>query len=167
MVLTVWLISIVIFNPAILGSVGGVDFSLMSYGIKSSGISDAVAQFYGTGESTGGVVTSTLSICTVVVLGLAALVPLITIFLFKNRTLQVRLLHIEFVFLVVGTILFFSMWPNFMEVIEPDYSLPAIPTSFQIPFSSLGLVVAIVFNWLAIRGVRRDEDMVRAADRIR
>ena len=162
MALTAALVCVVIFTPAVSFSMAGADFSLMSYGITSGSASGGVMLFYGGEETSGGVVTSTLSICTVAVLGLAALVPFITIFLFRNRTLQARLLGAEFALLVGGAGLFgwyvYSTWRSVVE---------AMSDNFFFSFFPLLLVVAMLTNWFAIRGVLRDEIMVRAADRIR
>ncbi len=160
MALTAALVCVVLFSPAVSFSMGGVDFRLMSYGIKG-GVS-GVMLVYGGAETSGEVVTSTLSICTAVLLGLAALVPFVTIFLYKNRQLQARLLGAEFALLVGGAGFFawyvFSTWRSVVEEMSENFFFSFFP---------LLLVVAMLANWFAIRGVLRDEIMVRAADRIR
>ena len=160
MVLTVALVCVVIFLPAVSFSMGGVDFRLMSYGIR--GGDGATLAVLDGAETSGGVITSTLSVCTVVVLALAALVPLVTIFLYRNRILQTRLLGAEFVLLLGGAAL--MAW----YVLSTHQSVVArMSQNFYFSFFPLLLVVAILTNWFAIRGVLRDEIMVRAADRIR
>ncbi len=160
MVLTVSLVCTVLFTPAVSFSMGGVDFRLMSYGIKGGQGGEVLV--LGGAESAGGAITSALSICTVVVLGLAALVPLLTIFLYRNRQLQARLLGAEFALLVGGAgLLGWSVWSTYRNVVA------AMSENFFFSFFPLLLVVAMLANWFAIRGVLRDEIMVRAADRIR
>jgi hypothetical protein len=154
------MVGVVLFTPAVSFSMGGVDFRLMSYGI--AGGEGARVLVLGGAESEGGVITSTLSICTVVLLALAALVPLVAIFLFKNRPLQARLLGAEFALLLGGAgLLGWSVWSTYRNVVE------AMSENFFFSFFPLLLVVAMLANWFAIRGVLRDEIMVRAADRIR
>jgi hypothetical protein len=162
MALTAALVCVVIFMPAVSFSMGGVDFNLMSYGVRGGGASDAIALFYGSEEASDGVIASTLSICTVALLALAALLPFVTIFLFRNRTLQARLLGAEFALLLGGAGLLgwyiYSAWRNVVA---------AMSENFFFSFFPLLLVVAMLTNLFAIRGVLRDEIMVRAADRIR
>lgn len=163
MALTAALVCVVIFMPAVSFSLGGADFDLMTYGIKSGpGPHSGVMLVYGGAEPAGEVVTSTLSICTVALLALAALLPFVTIFMFGNRTLQARLLGAEFALLTGGVALLgwtiFSTWRNVVA---------AMSENFFFSFFPLLLVVAMLTNWFAIRGVLRDEIMVRAADRIR
>ncbi len=163
MALTVALVCVVIFTPAVSFSMGGADFDLMTYGIKNGpGPDSGVMLFYGGEETPGGVVTSTLSVCTVALLVLAALLPFVAIFLFRNRGLQARLLGAEFALLVGGSALLgwniYSTWRNVVATMSDNFFFSFFP---------LLLVVAMLTNWFAIRGVLRDEIMVRAADRIR
>ncbi len=163
MALTVALVCVVTFMPAVSFSLGGANFDLMTWGITSGSAPDSgVMLLYGGAEPAGGVVTSTLSISTVVVLALAALLPLVSIFLFRNRPLQARLLGAEFALLVGGVALLgwsvLATWKNVVAEMSENFFFSFFP---------LLLVVAMLTNWFAIRGVLRDEIMVRAADRIR
>lgn len=92
----------------------------------------------------------------------SALLPLVTIFLFRRRMLQIRLCVVEMV-LLIGAIA--------MEVIY--YFLSARAFSDQVlhaqgfkPAIALP-IVCLFFMYLAVRAIFRDELMVRAADRIR
>ncbi len=161
MALTTAIVCIVIFMPAVSFSMGGVDFRLMSYGIKG-GTEGATMLVLGGAETSGGMITSTLSLCTVAVLGLAALVSFITMFLYRNRPLQARLLGAEFALLLGGTgLLAWYVLSTYRNVVAQ------MSENFFFSFFPLLLVVAMLANWFAIRGVLRDEIMVRAADRIR
>ena len=168
MALTVALVCLVIFIPPLSFSLDGGYFDLMTWGIKSASTPDSgVLLVYGGQEAVSGVVTSPLSISTVTVLAMAALLPLVVIFLFKNRTLQARLLGAEFALLVGGSALLcwyvFSTSNNVGEAALMNLSTERVSLSLF----PLLLLVAMVTNWFAIRGVLRDEIMVRAADRIR
>lgn len=172
MVLTVALVCVAALMPAVSFSMGGADFRVMSYGMVSATarvIGEAGAAggggsmlVFGGQESAGGVIASTLSICTAVLLALAALVPFVAIFVFKNRQLQARLLGAEFALLLGGTGMYawyiVSTWRGVVAAMSDNFFLSFFPTL---------LVVAMVSNWAALRGVLRDEIMVRAADRIR
>jgi hypothetical protein len=160
MALTVALVCVVIFSPLVTFSMGGADFRLMSYGI--TGGDGATLAVWAGNETSGGVITSTLSVCVAALLGLSALTPFLTIFLFRRRILQARLLGAEFALLLGAVGLtgwyIFSTWSNVVT---------GMSENFFFSFFPLLLVVAMLTNWLAIRGVLRDEMMVRAADRIR
>ncbi len=161
MVLTAALVAIVVFMPAVSFSLGGIDFRLMSYGIAGGAEGGGIVVLGGEMLS-GGVITSPLSISTVAVLALAALLPFVTVFMFRNRQLQARLLGAEFALLVGGVVLLgWYIWSTYGNVVA------AMSENFFFSFFPLLLVVAMVTNWLAIRGVLRDEILVRAADRIR
>jgi len=95
-------------------------------------------------------------------LSLACLLPLVTIFLFRNRMLQLRLCVAEAV-LLVGAVV--------MEAIY--YFLGSRVFAGQL-FHTQGFkpaialpLVCLLFIWLACRAIFRDELLVRGADRIR
>lgn len=94
---------------------------------------------------------------------LATLVPFITIFLFKRRMIQIRLCFSQFVLLIgiQGFIVWYllhakSLLLERFENITVAYGIPAI-----FPLLSL------VFVWLALRGIMKDEALVRSMNRIR
>jgi glucan phosphoethanolaminetransferase (alkaline phosphatase superfamily) len=166
MALTAALVGIVIAMPAVTFSMGGADFKLMSYGIAggvggAGGAGGSMLVLEGA-EAAGGVMTSTLSICTVAVLALAALVPFVTIFLFRRRQLQARLLGAEFALILgaAGLMVWYvlSSWKSVVATMADNHVLSIFPAL---------LVVALVTNFAALKGVLRDELLVRSADRIR
>lgn len=92
----------------------------------------------------------------------ATLLPFITIFLYKRRMLQMRLCLSEFVLLIglQGFIIWvLSLGKDTLaehgEVVA-SYSIPAI-----LP------LVAIIFVWLAMRAIMKDEALIRSMNRIR
>ena len=96
------------------------------------------------------------------VLALACALPLVTIFLFKQRLLQLRLCVVELVLLfgsvVMEGVYYFLSWRVFSEqALHAQGFKPAI----ALP------LVCLVFAFLASRAIFRDEMLVRAADRIR
>lgn len=89
---------------------------------------------------------------------MAALLPLVTIFLFRNRMLQVRLCFMGMVFQVgiIGFICFY--YYHITNVLEAAYSF-AIADVFP--------VVNIILCWMAFRAIMKDELLVRSVNRIR
>ena len=97
-----------------------------------------------------------------VVVALAAIIPLVNIFFYKNRMLQIRLCAVELV-LLVGSVVFMAIY----------YYLGSRMFS-QLEFNTQGFRIAIIFpvvslilDYLAIRAIFHDEMLVRSLDRIR
>ncbi len=83
---------------------------------------------------------------------------LVALFAFKNRMKQLRLLRLASTALAIYALAYVA------------YAL-SFATNHNVEFhSTFGLLcplAAVVLTWLAVRGVKRDEALVRAADRIR
>lgn len=97
-----------------------------------------------------------------VLLDLACLLPLVTIFLYNRRMLQFRLCVAEIVLLVgaQGMVLIYCFLSNRMFS-EMEFHAAKLSVASFLP------VAGIVFCWLAARAIMRDEIMVRSLDRIR
>lgn len=91
------------------------------------------------------------------ILMLSALVAFATIFLYKNRMLQIRMSIFNSLLLVGYYIAFIA----FYFALKSDANLFRIGWALCLP------LVSIVLNVLAIRAIGRDEVMVKAADRLR
>lgn len=89
-----------------------------------------------------------------ILLGLGAALSVGTIFLFKNRPLQITLDRLTMV-LIFATLAFVGVL-NFGGVLQGTLDLS---------FFLLGIAVILLF--LAQRGIRNDERIVRSADRLR
>ena len=91
----------------------------------------------------------------------AALLPLVTLFLFKRRMLQVRLCAVEIVLLlgclVFEGIYFYLAGANALESVEHRH----------LGWAAIMPLVALVFTAMAARATFKDEVMVRSFDRIR
>ena len=85
-----------------------------------------------------------------VAVGIAALV---IIFLYKDRKMQIRLTIVDMLLSIVNIVLYFSAIKNY---VEGNYDFTAIIV-FLIP----------VFLFLAVRGIHKDEKLIRSADRLR
>ncbi len=88
-----------------------------------------------------------------------AALALIAIFLFKNRKLQGNLARISFIAILIGFILAIVFFMNDVAYqgaaeFEDDYGI-------FLPF------VSLIFLILAMRGINKDEKMVRSMDRLR
>ncbi len=100
----------------------------------------------------------------------ALLIPVvsgITIFLFKNRQLQIKLAIILLVFIV----LFYILIACFVIIGYFELSLifPEGSGSYHIDLKigAFCLIIGMVINILSIAAIRRDEKLVRSLDRIR
>lgn len=96
------------------------------------------------------------------ILAAATALPLVTIFLFKKRTLQIRLCAVEAV-LLIGSLVFMAIFYfcsdsifSGLDVQNEYFGMGAI-----MPILSLILVI------LAARAIFKDEVLVRSLDRIR
>ena len=114
----------------------------------------------GVQESVGGqIVQSESFLALTIVTVIIALIPLITIFLFKNRKLQIKLCYLS-----IAAILGFSFW----LVQTAKQVLGAI--TLQSENYGLGVILpslSVFFIVLALRGIRKDEKLIKSADRLR
>jgi hypothetical protein len=132
-----------IFTPLAYFAAGVEEYKLFAFALKS-----ATAEYS--------------TIYMGVIVALAAIVPLVNIFLFKNRLLQIRLCAVELV-LLVGSAVFMALY----------YFLSNRMFS-QLEFSAHGMHIAIIFpiiaiilDYLALRAIFKDEMLVKSLDRIR
>ena len=98
-----------------------------------------------------------------IVLTAATLLPLVTIFLFKKRLVQIRLC-VSAIVLLLGSAGFIALYCyRLCDVLSEMFT----NLNFTLGFASLMPVVAIIPVVLAIRGIAKDEALVRSLDRIR
>ena len=83
------------------------------------------------------------------ILLLSAIIAFATIFLFKNRMLQIRMT-------IFNSILLIGYYLTFLA-----FMFVLISWALCLP------LISIILNWLAVRAIGRDEVMVKAADRLR
>ena len=88
-----------------------------------------------------------------VLLALACALPLVTIFLFRRRLLQIRLCVVE-----MEGVYYFLSWRVFSDL---TFHTQGFKPAIVLP------LVCLLFAYLAARAIFRDELLVRAADRIR
>ena len=97
-----------------------------------------------------------------VVVALATIIPLVTIFLYKNRRLQIRLCAVELVLLLGAQVfmaLYYYLSNRMFEQLE--FHTQGIRIAIIFP------LVAIILDYLALRAIFKDEMLVRSLDRIR
>ncbi len=123
------------------------------------GADGSVSPFYNLGVDVVGVGRETSCWGMFAILLLSAIVALGTIFLFKNRMLQIRMT-------IFNIILLIGYYATFVAFVIA-YSGRLEGSSFALRFAICLPFVAIVLSFLAVRAIGKDEVMVRAADRLR
>jgi hypothetical protein len=83
----------------------------------------------------------------------------ISIFLYKKRILQLRICIINIILLIGLVAIFIYHVVFFVQRIPGVNWMPGL--SFILP------PIAIILTWLALRGIRKDEMLIRLSDRIR
>ncbi len=96
------------------------------------------------------------------ILTLATIVPLVNIFLYKNRQLQIRLCAIELV-LLIGSLAFIAIYYYLSNRMFAELAFHTQGFRIAIVFP----LVAIILDYLAMRAIFHDEMLVRSLDRIR
>lgn len=91
---------------------------------------------------------------------LPAVIALVTIFMYKNRKLQMNLCAISLLFSVLWYI-------DYALILLGIVGLENVEGKAQVNFGACLPLVAIILVALARKGVSDDEKLVRAADRIR
>ena len=109
-----------------------------------------------------GVVT-TLPLYLGILLSIATALLMTIIFLFKKRMLQIRLC-VSAIVLLVGSAAFIGLYCYRLCDLLAELNGDLV---FTLGFASLMPVVAIIPVVLAIRGIAKDEALVRSLDRIR
>lgn len=107
-----------------------------------------------------GMFTSEDHVILLVLVILGILIPVVTIFLFKNRPLQMKLSRLAIALVALSIILTVILF-------YLDYQAIAVGTEVTIEYGYIMPVLAIIFLALAIRFIKKDEKLVRSADRLR
>ncbi len=94
-----------------------------------------------------------------VLFGLAGLLALVAIFLYKNRPRQMMLTRIGLIADIVGLALTVLLFWRDLDALAQSQIQDGVGA--YLPFGF------ILFALLALRGIRKDEELVRSADRLR
>jgi hypothetical protein len=96
-----------------------------------------------------------------IVLGLSTLIAFVTIFFYKRRMLQVKLIRFGILLNIIYLALIFFMYaPDMEEAIGVGADYLQQPGVYLI-------IVSVVFLLLASRFIIKDEKLIRSADRLR
>jgi hypothetical protein len=93
---------------------------------------------------------------------LAIIVPLVAIFLFKRRVLQIRLCAVEAV-LLLGSLIFIGIYYWLSNRMFEGYDIE----HKQLGWAVIMPILALILDLLAARAIFKDEVLVRSLDRIR
>lgn len=141
------LMAAVIFMPLWTKSGGGQHVLLTSFNLSLMKASEVVEQ--------------TTSIYLAIIAGLSAILAFTVIFLYKNRMLQMRLTMLNSFFIII----FIAAVIYLEEFVMKDMlgsSASGVPSlGFWLP------VIAVVLSQVSAHLIRKDENMVRSADRLR
>lgn len=116
---------------------------------------------FGFSDAAGVTVVSAYGLAAVVIV--AALLALVSIFLFKNRLLQLRLSIVELI-LLVGIIVFevYYIWGGVSSIESAGGK-----ANLLVGIAAFFPLISIIFTLLAVRGIKKDITLVRSLDRIR
>jgi hypothetical protein len=95
--------------------------------------------------------------------GIVILLVLVIVFMFKKRQLQIKLgkLTILLIAIQIAAIVFYSDAVKAAIQTDPNDVLVAFKAGAIIP------VLSLIFTYLAVHFIKKDDKMVRAADRLR
>ncbi|MBO4599539.1 MAG: DUF4293 domain-containing protein [Bacteroidales bacterium] len=97
---------------------------------------------------------------------LSGLTALVALFLFKNRVLQMRVVAVAFLLGVVEVFLVF-IWAVDAYINKVTVPMACEDISVHYGIGTWCAIIAVVLLFLAQRAIRKDEEKVRAADRLR
>ncbi|QNL47714.1 DUF4293 domain-containing protein [Olivibacter sp. SDN3] len=153
---TIWLFiaSITILSLFLFPYVQFFDVNGIAMALKINGVLD----------STGGqnqLNTSFSFILQTIATIVLGILPLVTIFNYKNRKKQVNLI----MFTIILTILF-SFW-LFITASNAVHAVGRAITLSNIGIGALLVPLYIIFLLLAIKGIRKDNKLIKSAERLR
>jgi hypothetical protein len=131
-------------------------FCLLFIPIIGVGSNAEYHTLYGTGLKATGARESTTNIPLLISTVFAGLISLANIFNFRNRMLQIRIALLNIILILALSVWFFQIVNGINGATQLDLE-PGIYLS----------LVAIIFTLLAIRGIKKDEKLIRSADRLR
>lgn len=103
---------------------------------------------------------------TLITIGVMA-ISLISIFLFKKRTVQMKVVAFGFLLSVLDIALTFAWAVDACQKALPFNNMGCTDVTNHFGIGSFAPIVAAAMLFLAQRAIKKDEEMVRAADRLR
>jgi len=98
-------------------------------------------------------------IISILLFCVAVLLSLVAVFMFKKRRLQIKISYFSIVFQLAWVILNFIIGQNIGKLIKAEMITYKI--GMFLPIASIILI------YLAIRNIKKDDDLVKSVDRIR
>jgi hypothetical protein len=95
------------------------------------------------------------------------LFSLFVIFSFKNRKKQLRLAGFNFILLCGFIVLMFYSYDNAKSLLDNSFNTQGAELSTTYGIGMILPILSLIFNFLALKGIRKDEELVKSADRIR
>lgn len=95
-----------------------------------------------------------------VALSIVVVALLSAIFLFKNRPLQLRIL--KYSILLKSAVILVVAYFAYIIAKNTEIQMSIAPKT-----GALLIIVSIVVDWIAMKAIKRDEDLVKSVDRIR
>lgn len=92
---------------------------------------------------------------------ISALISLVSIFLFKNLPLQLRLTAFNFLFIALA--IFYIVYKAYQMNSTDGITV----SDFKVKAAAAMPLLMIIFNFLALRGIRKDIELLASADRLR
>ena len=143
LLLAALLMSLTLFMPIASFGVAGETFELTAFSLRCGEVSQS-------------------TVWMGIMLVLATVLPLVTLFLFKRRTLQIRLCAVEIV-LLLGSLLMIGLYYWLTSRLFEGFEVEHRQFGWAAPMPLISLVLA----YLASRAIFKDEVLVRSLDRIR
>jgi hypothetical protein len=97
---------------------------------------------------------------------ITGVIALVSLFLFKNRVLQMRVVAVGFLLSVLNVFLVF-IWAVDAFVDKATAAMACTDVQVTYGVSTWAMIAAAVLMLLAQRSIKKDEEKVRAADRLR
>jgi len=98
---------------------------------------------------------------------LVILFSVFIIFSFKNRKQQIKLAAFNFLLICGFIVLMFYAFDNAKSLLDNSYNTHGAELSTTYGIGMILPILSLIFNFLALKGIRKDEELVRSADRIR
>jgi amino acid transporter len=95
------------------------------------------------------------------------LFTLFVLFSFKNRKKQIRFAGLNLLLLCGFIVLTFFTFDNVQSYLNHSVNQQGSELSTTYGIGMVLPIISIIFNFLAIRAIKKDEELVRSADRIR
>ena len=143
LLLATLLMSLTLFMPIASFGVAGETFELTAFSLRCGEVSQS-------------------TVWMGIMLVLATVLPLVILFLFKRRTLQIRLCAVEIV-LLLGSLLMIGLYYWLTSRLFEGFEVEHRQFGWAAPMPLISLVLA----YLASRAIFKDEVLVRSLDRIR